>query len=177
MSRIQLKDKVFVPYISEEEIQAAIEKMAIRMQEEIGDKNPVFIGILSGCFLFASDLIRRFKGDCEVAFVRLSSYSGTSSTGQVAELMGLEEDITGRTVVVIEDIVDTGLTLEKILALLGKYNPSEIRIATLLMKPEAYKGNRKIEYVGVEIPNKFVVGYGLDYDGLGRNIPAIYQIV
>jgi hypoxanthine phosphoribosyltransferase len=126
--------------------------------------------------MFTADLLKRFQFPCEVSFIKLASYEGTSSTGTINELIGLKENIEGRTVIIIEDIVDTGKTLEKLYAELQKRNPAKILIASLLYKPDSYKGNLKINYIGKTIPNDFIVGYGLDYDGLGRNLPDIYTL-
>ena len=140
------------------------------------DEVPLFIGILNGSFLFASDFIRNFKGNCEVSFVKLSSYEGTSSTEIVNELIGINEDLTGRTVIILEDIIDTGSTLHKIYDIFRDKNVKQLKIATLLFKPDVYKKELPINYIGKSIEDTFVVGYGLDYDGLGRNLPAIYQL-
>ena len=171
-----IKDKKFDKYISAEEIQNAIRTMASRINHELNGKKPLFIVILNGAFIFASDLIKKVKIDCEVTFVKLSSYAGTQSTGEVKEILGLDIDVAGRTVVVVEDIVDTGLTLQGFLETLKKQNPAEIKIATCLLKPDAFKMKFPVEYLCFSIPNDFVVGYGLDYDGLGRNSSDIYKI-
>lgn len=176
MSVVNIHDKQFKPYMPAAEIDAAISEIAERMQTDLAGKKPLFLGILNGAFLFMADLLRKLDMDCEVAFLRLASYEGTSSTGKVKQLLGLGQNIEGRTVVVVEDIVDTGLTLEAIFEQLEARDPAEIKVATLLYKPEAYQKDRKLDYVVREIPNKFVVGYGLDYDGLGRNLPDIYQL-
>lgn len=172
-----IKDKKFKKYISAEEIQNNIRTMASRINHELNGKNPLFIVILNGAFIFASDLLKKVKIDCEVTFVKLSSYSGTQSTGEVKQILGLEYDVTGRTVVIVEDIVDTGLTLQGFLENLKLHNPAEIKIATCLLKPEAFKMKFPVDYLCFSIPNDFVVGYGLDYDGLGRNSSDIYKII
>jgi len=177
MRTIQLNDKVFEPYLSAEKIAETVRKMAYRVASDHQNCTPVFVVVLSGSFLFAADFVRLFPNDCEIDFIRLSSYQSTCSTGEVKELSGLRLDISNRHIVVLEDIVDTGLTLEKIISLLSVHNPASLKIASLLFKPDAYKSTHVIDYVGIEIPDKFVVGYGLDYDGLGRNLPDIYQIV
>jgi hypoxanthine phosphoribosyltransferase len=174
---LTLHDKHFVPFISEKEVEKAIAAIAVRLNKDLKDKKPLFLGIMNGAFIFAADLIRRFEGNCEVSFLKVSSYKGDQSTGQVLKLAGLQENLENRTVVIIEDIVDTGNTLEYLLEELQKHSPKEIKIATLLLKPGTYKKKMPIHYVGIEIPDKFIVGYGLDYDGLGRNLRDIYVVV
>jgi len=172
---IQLHDKLFEPYISVEEIQKNIAQMARKMNVLKND-NPHFIVVLNGSFLFAADLLKQLKFDAEVSFIKLQSYRGTKNTGTVTEVMGLQADISNRTVVVLEDIIDTGITLEKIYCILESKNPKEIQIATFLFKPSAYRKNLDIHYIGKEIHNEFVVGYGLDYKELGRTLPQIYKL-
>jgi hypoxanthine phosphoribosyltransferase len=173
---IQLHDKQFVPFISAKEIDLAITKMVAQITADFSNETPVFIGVLNGAFMVVSDLLKRYTSPCEVSFIKMASYEGTSSTEEVKQLLGLNQDLTGRTVVVIEDIVDTGNTLVALKALFESENVIEFRIATLFFKPEAYKKDLPINYVGIRIPNKFIVGYGLDYDGLGRNLPEVYQL-
>ena len=173
---IQLHDKQFVPFISAKEIDLAIAKMVAQITADFSNETPVFIGVLNGAFMVVSDLLKRYTSPCEVSFIKMASYEGTSSTEEVKQLLGLNQDLTGRTVVVIEDIVDTGNTLVALKALFESENIKEFRIATLFFKPEAYKEDLSIDYVGIRIPNKFIVGYGLDYDGLGRNLPEVYQL-
>ena len=173
---IQLHDKQFVPFISAKEIDLAIAKMVAQITADFSNETPVFIGVLNGAFMVVSDLLKRYTSPCEVSFIKMASYEGTSSTEEVKQLLGLNQDLTGRTVVVIEDIVDTGNTLVALKALFESENVKEFRIATLFFKPEAYKEDLSIDYVGIRIPNKFIVGYGLDYDGLGRNLPEVYQL-
>ncbi|MFZ0489157.1 MAG: adenylate kinase [Salegentibacter sp.] len=172
---IKLHDLHFEPFLSEEQINAAIEEVAGKLNHDYKDENPVFLGVLNGAFMFASEIIKRFKGDCEVSFVKLGSYRGTESTGDVQTLLGLNHSLKGRKVVLIEDIVDTGNTLEALNHILQAEGVANYEVATLFYKPEAYKKPFKIEYVGMEIPNKFIVGYGLDYDGLGRNLTQVYK--
>lgn len=172
---IQLHDKFFEPYISATEIQTTISEMADKMNA-LKSENPHFIVVLNGSFLFAADLLKQLNFDAEVSFIKLQSYEGTRTTGNVSEVMGLQADISNRTVVVLEDIVDTGITLEKIYALLEAKKPKEIQIATLLFKPSAFQKELAIHYIGKEIPNEFVVGYGLDYEELGRTLPQIYKL-
>jgi hypoxanthine phosphoribosyltransferase len=173
---IQLHDKQFVPFISATEIDFAIKKMVAQIEDDFFDETPIFIGVLNGAFMVVSDLLKLYKKPCEVSFVKLASYEGTSSTESVKQLIGLNQDLTGRSVIVIEDIVDTGNTLEELKELFKQQNVKYFKIATLFFKPEAYKKDLKIDYVGIRIPNKFIVGFGLDYDGLGRNLPEVYQL-
>jgi len=173
---IKLHDLEFEPYISEEEINVAIDKVANRLNEDYRDSNPVFLGVLNGSFMFASEVIKRFKGDCEVSFVKLGSYQGTETTGNVKTLLGLNQSLKGRKVILLEDIVDTGNTLEEINKILKTEEVDNYEVVTLFYKPEAYQKDFNIKYRGLEIPNKFIVGYGLDYDGLGRNLTQIYKL-
>ncbi len=173
MQRVTLKDKTFVPYITSDKILDSVKVMASKINEELSNEMPLFLVVLNGSFMFAADLLKEVTIPCEISFIKLASYHGTSSTGTVTEMIGLTEEIKGRTIVVVEDIVDTGITIEKLVALLIKKEVKQIKIASFLLKPEAYKKTIKIDYVGMEIPNDFVVGYGLDYDGLGRNMKDI----
>ena len=172
---IKLHDLEFEPFISEEEITKSIEKIAEELNLDYGDKNPVFLAVLNGAFMFASEVLKRFDGDCEISFVKLGSYEGTESSGSVKTLLGLNQDLKGRHVILLEDIVDTGNTLEVIDKILKQAEVDDYRIATLFYKPEAYKKSIPVNYIGMEIPNKFIVGYGLDYDGLGRNLTQVYK--
>lgn len=173
---IKLHELSFEPYISEAEIDAAIIRVAARLNEDYKDENPVFLGVLNGAFMFASEVIKRFEGDCEVSFVKLGSYQGTESSGNVETLLGLNHSLEDRKVILLEDIVDTGNTLNTINAILEKEGVAGYEVVTLFYKPEAYKRKFNIKYVGIEIPNKFIVGYGLDYDGLGRNLRQVYKL-
>ena len=173
---IQLHDKQFVPFISEQEIDFAIATMASQVEADFADETPVFVGVLNGAFMVVSDFMKHYKKPCEVSFIKLASYEGTSSTNEVKQLIGLNQDLTGRTVIVIEDIVDTGNTVAELKTLFKKQNVKHFKIATLFLKPEAYTKDIKIDYVGIRIPNKFIVGFGLDYDGLGRNLREVYQL-
>ena len=173
---IQIHDKHFVPFISAEEIDFALVNMAKQMDDDFFDEIPVFIGVLNGSFMVLADLMKHYRGMCEVSFVKMASYEGTQTTNSVNELIGLNQDLTGRTVVIVEDIVDTGNTIEVLKDILKAQNVKHFKIATLFFKPEAYKKDIKLDYVGIRIPNKFIVGYGLDYDGLGRNLPDVYQL-
>jgi hypoxanthine phosphoribosyltransferase len=143
---------------------------------ELKDKKPLFLSVLNGSFMFASDLMKKITIDCEISFVKVASYNGISTSGSIKSLIGLNEDIKGRTIVIIEDIVDTGLTIESVVKQLELMEPAEIKIATLLYKPEAYRKKLQLDYVAIVVPNDFLVGYGLDYDGLGRNLPDIYVL-
>lgn len=174
--RQKVKDRYFKSYLSSKEIDDAVSAVAKRITADLKDENPIFLGILNGSFVFASDLIRKLDFPMHISFVKVASYIGTRSTGGVTELIGLNESLIGETVVIVEDIVDSGNTIEKIVKLLKDHGVKKIKIATLLLKPNAYKKDIKIDYVALEIPDDFVVGYGLDYDGWGRNIPSIYKI-
>ncbi|MGL2988214.1 hypoxanthine phosphoribosyltransferase [Flavobacterium sp. RSSA_27] len=173
---IQLHDKQFVPFISANEIDFAIAKLAAQIQDDFADETPVFVGVLNGSFMVVSDLMKKYKKPCEITFIKMASYEGTSSTENVKQLIGLNQDLSGRSVVILEDIVDTGNTLVELKELFKSQKVKHFKIATLFFKPEAYKQDVKIDYIGIRIPNKFIVGYGLDYDGLGRNLPEIYQV-
>ncbi|MFZ4705600.1 MAG: hypoxanthine phosphoribosyltransferase [Bacteroidales bacterium] len=176
MDKIRVKDKEFELFISAEKINETISRIADQLNTDLKGKDPLFMVILNGAFMFAGDLIKKITVDCEVSFVKLSSYSGTRSTAVVKELIGLNEVLRGRTVVVIEDIIDTGVTMELMIGKLKEMDPRDVKIVTFLFKPEALTKDFAIDYVGIEIPNKFIVGYGLDYDGFGRNLPDIYKI-
>ena len=173
---IQLHDKQFVPFISAQEIDFAIAKIAALVEDDFADEIPVFVGVLNGAFMVVSDFMKHYKSPCEVSFIKMASYEGMASTNEVKQLIGLDRDLAGRTVVVIEDIVDTGNTLVALKELFKQQNVKHFKIATLFFKPEALVNEIKIDYVGIRIPNKFIVGYGLDYDGLGRNLPEVYQL-
>lgn len=176
MDRVTVKDKDFVISIPAEDILKEVHKLAARMNEDLKGLNPLFLAVLNGSFIFAADLLKKIDIDCGISFIKLASYQGTSSTGDVRTLVGLDGDIKGRTIVIIEDIVDTGNTIVALIDQLQNYNPKDIKIATLLFKPEAYTKDIKIDYIALEVPNEFLVGYGLDYDGLGRNLESIYTL-
>ena len=177
MSIIKLHDLYFKTHISSFELDEIVESLVREVSEDIDeDEVPIFIGILNGSFLFASDFIRKYKGNCEISFVKLSSYKGISSTDIINELIGVNEELTGRTVIILEDIIDTGSTLQKIYEIFTSKNVKDLKIVTLLFKPEVYKKELPIDYIGKNIKDKFVVGYGLDYNGYGRNLPSIYQL-
>ena len=177
MSIVQIKDKRFKTFISEDEIQQRVKAVADRINHDMEGKKPLLLAVLNGSFVFAADLMRHITIPCEISFVKLASYEGTVSTGKVVEVMGLNEDITGRDVIIVEDIVDTGKTMERMLDTLGTRNPNSLHICTLLLKPEELKIPLNIEYASMEIPNDFIVGYGLDYDQEGRNLRDIYTLV
>jgi len=173
---IQLEDKSFEVFIHEEEITKEIAALAERINLEYQNKEVTFIAILNGAFMFASDLIKLIKIPCEISFVKVSSYKGTSSKGRVDELIGLNTDISNKHLIILEDIVDTGITIDKISTLMNAENPASIKVCTLLFKPDAFRGKTEPDFIGFSIPNKFVVGYGLDYNEKGRNIREIYQL-
>jgi hypoxanthine phosphoribosyltransferase len=173
---IQLHDKHFVPFISSEEIEFAIANMAKQMDDDFFEEVPVFVGVLNGSFMVLSDLMKQYRGMCEVSFVKMASYEGTQSSNEVRQLIGINQDLEGRTVVIVEDIVDTGNTIEELKAIFKEKKVKHLKIATLFLKPDVYKKDIKLDYVGIRIPNKFIVGFGLDYDGLGRNLKDIYQL-
>lgn len=172
---VKLHDLEFEPYLDQQTIQTSVQQLAERISADYHSKTPVFLGILNGAFMFLSDLMKYYEGNCEVSFSKLASYEGTSSTGVVSSLLGAG-DLKGRDVIVVEDIIDTGNTLEHIVDVLEKEGVASYKIVSLFLKPEAYKKSLPIDYVGLEIANKFIVGYGLDYDGLGRNISEVYQL-
>ncbi|HLU84214.1 MAG TPA: hypoxanthine phosphoribosyltransferase [Vicingaceae bacterium] len=176
MGKITIKDKTFKPYISAEDLQNAIQKVATTINQDYKGKSPIFIGVLNGSFMFMSDLLKEINLQCTVSFVKLASYEGTSTTGKINELIGLNEDLQGQDIILVEDIVDTGNTLVKLYEILQNKKVNSIKIASLLFKPEAYHKPYPIDYIGKEIPNAFVLGYGLDYDGYGRNLSSIYVL-
>ena len=173
---IQLHDKKFEVFIAAEEIDFAIENMAKQIEDDFSDDIPVFIGVLNGSFMVTADLLKKYKGLCEVSFVKMASYDGMATTTEVKQLIGLNQNLEGRSVIIVEDIVDTGNTIEELKAILKEHEVKHFQIATLFLKPEAYKKDIKLDYVGIRIPNKFIVGFGLDYDGLGRNLKDVYQL-
>lgn len=177
MSLIKVHDKTFGPYLSEKEIQQQIKKIAAAINTDYAGLRPMFIAILNGSFMFAADLFKNLTIDAEICFIKLASYKGTSSSGQVITAIGLDVDLIGKDIIILEDIVDTGKTLNEFLPKLMHQQPASLKIAALLHKPDALQFPIRIDYLGFTIPNKFVVGYGLDYDGLGRNFKDIYQLV
>jgi len=177
MKKIKLLDKEFEIAIPASDIKEAIWKISDKINNDLKDKNPLMVCILNGSFMFAADLLKLIKFPCQISFVKLSSYEGTTSCGQVTELIGINENLAGRTVVLLEDIVDTGITVQNCINQVKSLGAEEILIATLLFKPKAFKEDIKLDYIGIEIPNDFIVGYGLDYNGYGRNLPDIYRII
>jgi len=176
MSIIKLHDKYFKKYISEEQIEEAIQSLVKQVTNDCQNETPIFIGILNGCFMFVADFVRKYNGDCEVSFVKLASYEGTNSTGKIKQLVGLNQNLEGRTVVILEDIIDTGNTLQEIYDIFRNKKLKQLKVATLFFKPDVFKKELPIDYIGLPIPDKFIVGYGLDYDNLGRNLADIYQL-
>ncbi|WP_370477879.1 adenylate kinase [Tamlana flava] len=173
---IKLHDKYFKPFISAKQIDEALQRMATEIAKDVGDEIPVFVGILNGSFMLTSDFVKKYPNTCEVTFIKLASYEGLKSSEDIQRLIGLTQDLTGRTVIILEDIIDSGKTLAEVHRIFKNEKVKSLKIATLFYKPEAYKKDFKLHYVGIEIPDKFIVGYGLDYDGLGRNLPEVYQI-
>ena len=176
MRLITIKDKQFKSYISSVKISEAVKKVAEKINTDLAGESPVILAVLNGSFMFAADLMKEINLNCEISFVKLASYHGTTSTGTVSELIGLNQDISGRTVIIVEDIVDTGNTLEKLVEILNNKKVKSFKIATAFFKPTAYTKKIKVDYVGIEIPNDFVVGYGLDYDGYGRNLKDVFVL-
>ena len=177
MKRIKVLDKEFEISISSEKIQKRIQELAIKISNDLKDQDPVFIAILNGSFMFAADLFKKIDIDAQITFLKLASYQGTSTSGTVKQLIGLNQELKGQNVVILEDIVDTGITLDTILRQLSGYQPASIKVATLLYKPDACKANINIDYVGFSIPNEFTIGYGLDYNGYGRKYEDIYTLI
>ena len=176
MSSIKVLDKEFVPYLPEKEIQEKITALAIQLNKDYAGKRPIFLSILNGSFLFTADLFKQITIEAEVCFIKLASYKGMSSSGNVITAIGLEANVSGRDIIILEDIIDTGKTLHHYLPQLLSSSPASVKIAVLLNKKEALQFPVQVDYTCFEIPNKFVVGYGLDYDGLGRNSKDIYQL-
>lgn len=177
MSTIQIKDKKFALSITDADIQVAVRQVAEAINHDMAGKDPLFLCVLNGAFMFAADLMKSVNVPCQLTFIKLASYEGLYTTGAVKEIIGLNESVVGRTVVVVEDIVDTGITMERILASLKAKGASEIHVATFLQKPDALQRDITVDYVAMKIPNDFIVGYGLDYDGYGRNLKDIYTVV
>ncbi len=173
---IEIKDKKFIPFIDSSQLDERIREMGKEISENFSGKEPIIIGVLNGAFMFLSDLSKAITIPAEVSFIKISSYQGETSSGKVKQIFGLEVDIEGREVIIVEDIVDTGLSMSYLLETISEKKPENITVVTLLHKPEALIKDIKIDYIGFNIPNKFVVGYGLDYDGFGRNLAEIYQL-
>lgn len=177
MAPIKILDKAFSPSIPEEEILKNVKKVADCISKDMEGKNPLLLAVLNGSFVFAADLMRMITIPCEISFVKLASYQGTTSTGTIKEVIGINEDLQGRTVIIVEDIVESGLTIKRMMETLGTRGPKSIHVCTLLLKPERLKVDLDIEYAAMEIPNDFIVGYGLDYDQQGRGLRDIYTVV
>jgi hypoxanthine phosphoribosyltransferase len=177
MDLIKVHDKHFQPYLTAAQIDTEIKRLAKEINTDYEGRKPLFIAILNGAFMFASDLFKELTIDAEICFIKLASYKGTKSTGQLITAIGLDEDLIGRDIIILEDIVDTGHTLSKFLPQMNHHHPASLKIAALLHKPEALVHPLTIDYLGFNVPNKFLLGYGLDYDGLGRNLKEIYQLV
>lgn len=176
MSTVRVKDKNFALYLSAAEIKKRVGEVAAQISHDVLGKNPLFLSVLNGSFVFAADLLRGIEGECEISFVRLSSYQGMESTGTVRQLIGLNKDIAGRLVVVVEDIIDSGETMKELLQMLHDKNVADVKVVSLLVKPANLKVDIPIDYRCFDIPNDFIVGYGLDYDGYGRNLADIYVV-
>lgn len=176
MNTVTVRDKKFSVSIPEETILNRVEEVASQISKDLDGERPLFLAVLNGSFMFAADLLRGITIPCEISFVRMASYEGTSSTGNVKQLIGLKEDIKNRTIVIVEDIIDSGLTMQHLLSMLKEKQPKKVHIASLLVKPGNLKVDLKIPYCCFEIPNDFIVGYGLDYDGEGRNLRSIYTV-
>ena len=177
MGRIKLHDKEFEVYLDRSSIRRRVEELGKQIDKDYKGLNPLFIGVLNGAFIFAADLFRIIDIDAEISFVKLASYSGTTSTGNVVSAIGLKEDVRNRHLIIVEDIIDTGKTLSEFIPQLMEQKPASLKIASFLTKPDVIQYAIKADYIGFEIPNKFVVGYGLDYDGFGRNLTDLYQVV
>ena len=177
MNRVTIKDKTFQTSIPEAEILQRVKAVADRINHDMADKNPLFLAVLNGAFVFAADLMRCITIPSEISFVKLASYQGTTSTGKITEVIGINEELAGRHIVIVEDIVDTGLTMKRMIETLGTRSPASIHICALLVKPDKLQVDLNIEYAAMNIPNDFIVGYGLDYDQQGRNLRDIYTLV
>ena len=177
MSTLKVHDKEFIPYITSKEIEEQVARVAKEINKDYQGKKPLFIAILNGAFIFAADLFKQINVEAEICFIKLASYKGVKSTGKVITAIGLDAELFNRDVIIVEDIVDTGKTLSQFLPQLEHQHPASLKVASLLHKPSATVHSIKIDYLGFTIPDKFVLGYGLDYDGLGRNVKEIYQLV
>ncbi len=176
MSTVKIKDKVFETSIPREEIRRRVKAVADEINRDMAGKNPLLLAVLNGAFVFAADLMRELTIPCEISFVKLASYQGTTSTGKVKEVIGINENLAGRTVIIVEDIVESGATMKQMIESLGTRNPASVHICTLLLKPDRLKVDLDIDYAAFRIPNDFIVGYGLDYDQQGRQLPDIYTL-
>ncbi|MDD6781291.1 MAG: hypoxanthine phosphoribosyltransferase [Prevotellaceae bacterium] len=176
MKSIKIKDKEFVPMISEAEIKERVKAVAQQISKDMEGKNPLLLAVLNGSFVFAADLMREITIPCEISFVKLASYQGTTSTGKVKEVIGINEDLSGRTIIIVEDIVESGLTMKRMIESIGTRKPESVNICTLLLKPDRLKTDLDIKYVAFSIPNDFILGYGLDYDQQARGLKDIYVL-
>ena len=176
MKSIKIKDKEFVPMISEAEIKERVKAVAQQISKDMEGKNPLLLAVLNGSFVFAADLMREITIPCEISFVKLASYQGTTSTGKGKEVIGINEDLSGRTIIIVEDIVESGLTMKRMIESIGTRNPESVNICTLLLKPDRLKTDLDIKYVAFSIPNDFILGYGLDYDQQARGLKDIYVL-
>ena len=177
MSRVKILDKTFETSMPEAQIKARVKELAQQISKDMEGKNPLFLAVLNGAFIFAADLMREMTIPCEISFVKLASYQGTMSTGKIKEVLGINEDIAGRTVIILEDIVESGLTIRQMIDSLGTRSPASVHVCTAFFKPEKPKENLKIDYAAFEIPNDFILGYGLDYDQQGRGLKDLYTLV
>jgi hypoxanthine phosphoribosyltransferase len=177
MGQITIKDKTFEVSINETTIKQRVREVAQQMSRDLEGKNPLFLAVLNGAFIFAADLMREMTIPCEISFVKLASYQGTTSTGSIKEVIGINEDLSGRTVVIVEDIVESGLTIKRMMEQLGTRNPASVQVCTLFFKPEKLKEDLKLDYVAFSIPNDFILGYGLDYDQQGRQLKDVYSLI
>ena len=176
MSRVKIKDKTFETSMTEAEIKQRVKELAQQMSRDLEGKNPLFLAVLNGAFIFAADLMREMTIPCEISFVKLASYQGTTSTGTIHEVIGINEDLSGRAVVIVEDIVESGLTIKRMMEQIGTRHPASVQVCTLFFKPEQLKEDLKLDYVAFEIPNDFILGYGLDYDQQGRGLKDLYTL-
>ena len=176
MNSIKIKDKTFAVSLPEAQIKARVKELAQQMSRDLEGKNPLFLAVLNGAFIFAADLMREMTIPCEISFVKLASYQGVTSTGNIKEIIGINENLSGRTVVIIEDIVESGLTIKRMMDQLGTRNPASVQVCTLFFKPDRLKEDLKLDYVAFSIPNDFILGYGLDYDQQGRGLKDIYTL-
>jgi hypoxanthine phosphoribosyltransferase len=177
MNRVKIKDKTFEVSLTESEIKARIKELAQKMSHDLEGKNPLFLAVLNGAFIFAADLMREMTIPCEISFVKLASYQGTTSTGKVHEVLGINEDLTDRVVVIVEDIVESGQTMQRMVESIGTRNPASVIICSLFFKPAKLKADLKLDYVAFNIPDDFIIGYGLDYDQEARWLKDIYTLV
>ena len=177
MSRVKIKDKTFETSMTEAEIKQRVKELAQQMSRDLEGKNPLFLAVLNGAFIFAADLMREMTIPCEISFVKLASYQGTTSTGTIHEVIGINEDLSGRAVVIVEDIVESGLTIKRMMEQIGTRHPASVQVCTLFFKPEQLKEDLKLDYVAFSIPNDFILGYGLDYDQQGRCLKDLYTLV